>query len=278
MANKGMKYITNGISQRMIHVDEEVPEGFHYGKLPASEETRAILSKAHKGKKLSKSSIDKMKDTFKKKYGVSSPSQLPGVSKKISYKLSSKEVQDKMKSTNLERYGSVGVLGNQEIKNKMRQTILDRYGDENYNNKDKEYETRKINGTLGLFETAPEKELYKLFVNEYGADDVIKQYRSKEYPFKCDFYIKSLDVYIEYNGFWTHNTHPFDCTNLNDVCTAENWERKGYHNAVYTWTDLDVRKRKYMNKVNLIIFYPDRQDDIVCSFMKIKAELDSYKK
>lgn len=53
MTNKGMKYITNGIIQKMIHQNEELPDGFWFGKKPITDETRLILSESHKGKKLS---------------------------------------------------------------------------------------------------------------------------------------------------------------------------------------------------------------------------------
>ena len=279
-SNKGMKYITNGVIQTMIKPGDEMPEGFHFGKLPVSEKTRKILSESHKGIKPTKESIEKMKKTFVERYGVTSPSLFPGVGEKISEKLSSEEVQEKMKKTCLEKYGVEHCLQSDVYKEKMRETMYEKYGDRNYNNKEKEYETRKKNGTLGLFETRPEKELYTLLVQEFGEEDVYKQYRTSEYPFKADFYIKSLDCYIEYHGYWMHNNHPFDSTNENDLKIVEEWKAKGYDVAVSTWTDLDIRKASYKNKVNLIIYYPDvdKQEDIVYSFMKIKAELDQYKK
>lgn len=284
MTSKGMKYINNGIIQKMIHPEDELPEGFVFGKLPISEKTRKILSESHKGIKPSEESIKKMKQTFLERYGVSSPSQLAGVSKKISDKLSSKEVQDKMKKTNLERYGVESVLANKEINAKMRATNLSRHGDANYNNKEKEYETRKRNNTLGLFETAPEKELFSLLKEAYGDDNVYRQYRTKEYPFKADFYIKSLNTYIEYNGYFTHKDHIFNNFDDEDILEKERLEQlklngdRWASNILYTWTNLDVRKNSYRDKINLIMFYPDKQDDIVSSFKKLKAELDSYQK
>ena len=280
--NKGAKYINNGTIQKVIHDSDELPNGFIFGKLPISEETKKILSDSHKGIKLSKEAIQKGKETFKKRYGVNSPSQLEGVSKKISYKLSSKEVRDKTKQTLLEKYGVESPLQYEEFKQKKINTSLQRYGVEYYSNKDKEYETKKLNGTLGLYETTPEKEIYKLLVSEYGKSNVFKQYRTNEYPFKADFYIKSLDCYIEYNGFFTHKDHLFDGGNLEDIKELDRLSmlklngNEWASNIIYTWTDLDVRKSKYKDKINLILFYPDKQDDIVLSFKKLKAELDSY--
>ena len=49
-----------------------------------------------------------------------------------------------------------------------------------------------------------------MLISVCGEDDIIRQYNSERYPFSCDFYIKSLDVFIEYQGFWSHNVHPYN--------------------------------------------------------------------
>ena len=278
MTSKGMRHINNGEVHLMIKSDDPLPDGFTYGMLPITERQRTHMSESHRGKKLSKESIEKRQKTFKEKYKVSSCSQLPGVNEKISQSLKSKEVQEKMKQTCIERYGETSVLAVPHIAEKMRQTNFKRHGDRNYNNKDKEYETRRKNNTLGLFETSPEKKLYSLLCLEYGKENVIKQYRTKEYPFKADFYISCLNCYIEYNGFWTHGGRPYDPNDIECQEKLKIWQEKNYKNAIYTWTDLDVRKRSYKDKINLVIFYPNKHDDIVYSFKKLKAELDSYKK
>lgn len=45
---------------------------------------------------------------------------------------------------------------------------------------------------------------YVLLVERFGANDILRQYKSEEYPFACDFYIKSRNIYIECNYCWTH--------------------------------------------------------------------------
>lgn len=181
-----------------------------------------------------------------------------------------------MKKTNLEKYGVESVLQKDSIIQKKNKTMLNRYGDEHFNNKSKEYETKRKNGTFNT--SIPEQKLFELLKQEFGDQDVINHYNDDRYPFECDFYIKSKDIFIEYHGTWTHGGHPFNCNDENDKLILNKWISKNYQNAIYTWTDLDVRKKSYQNKINLIIFYPDEHDDIVSSFMKIKAELDSYRK
>ena len=91
---------------------------------------------------------------------------------------------------------------------------------------------------------------------KYGIDNVKRQYSDSRYPFACDFYIPSEDLFIEFNRNWTHGGHPFDESNLDDIYKFEQWQEKAetsnyYKNAIYTWTDLDVRKQKCAKENNL---------------------------
>jgi hypothetical protein len=82
------------------------------------------------------------------------------------------------------------------------------------------YETKKKNNTFHT--SKPEDETYKILLGKWA--DVVRQYKSKEYPFACDFYIPSLDLYIECQYSWTHGDHPFDENNENDRKIIEVWE------------------------------------------------------
>lgn len=50
----------------------------------------------------------------------------------------------------------------------------------------------------------------------YSIYNTYTQYKSSVYPWHCDFYIKELDLYIEYQGYYTHGNHPFDIYNNED--------------------------------------------------------------
>ena len=87
--------------------------------------------------------------------------------------------------------------------------------------------------------------------------DIIRQYSSDLYPYLCDFYIPSLNLYIELNNHWTHGPHPFDPNNEEDIKLLEYWKSKNtkfYDNAIKTWTERDVNKRQiaFNNNLNLI--------------------------
>ena len=63
-------------------------------------------------------------------------------------------------------------------------------------------------------------------------------------------------MFIEVNKHWTHGGHPFNEKDLNDISKLEDWEEKAkiskfYRNAIYVWTDLDIRKQKYAKENNL---------------------------
>ena len=84
-------------------------------------------------------------------------------------------------------------------------------------------------------------------------------YSSTEYPYLCDFYIPKKNLYIEVNIFWTHGHH-WVSNKKEDKQIIETWKSKNnkfYDNAIYTWTDLDVRKRKIArkNKLNYVVLW-----------------------
>lgn len=93
----------------------------------------------------------------------------------------------------------------------------------------------------------------KRFIN---IDNISRQYKTKEYPFCCDFYIKPLNLYIEIQGYWTHGSHPYDSNNINDLQKLDTWKQKSintmqYETAINIWTVKDVLKRQTAKQNNL---------------------------
>lgn len=189
---------------------------------------------------------------------------------------------EKYKQTCLKKYGVDNSFKYEIIKKQIKETCLEKYGDENYRNTEKHKQTclekygvtsytqteefknkvdwkeanikqiksKKKNGTLNT--SKPENQSYQILKEKYK--DIIQQYISNEYPFNCDFYIPSLDLYIECNYHWTHGGHPFNENNLEDQIKLDKWKNKNskfYNNAIYVWTDLDVRKRNIAKENNL---------------------------
>lgn len=119
-----------------------------------------------------------------------------------------------------------------------------------------------------LFKKSPlEKIVYIDLVDRFGKDDVYYQYgihpKDERYPFSCDFYVKSLDLFIELNAHWTHGKHWFDENNHDDnlrlkhILESGKRSKSSYDTFIKTWTNLDVKKRKYAkkNKLNYLVFW-----------------------
>jgi len=120
--------------------------------------------------------------------------------------------------------------------------------------KQKHYETQKANNTFNT--SQPEEEVYLLLIKKFGKRNVLRQYRSEFYPFNCDFYIKSLDLYIEFQGSWTHYKEPFSLWNYQHLNKLREWKYKSqyseyYKEAIRTWTIRDPIKRKIAKKNKL---------------------------
>ena len=117
-----------------------------------------------------------------------------------------------------------------------------------------------------------EIQFYKYLISKYDYDDILPQYMDIDrYPFACDFYIKSLDLFIEINGMWTHGGHPFDENNDEDMKKLTIWRTKNtkfYNQAIYVWTDLDVRKRNIAkkNKLNYIELFSHNISELIIQF------------
>ena len=121
--------------------------------------------------------------------------------------------------------------------------------------KEKYYNSLNKNGWYR--KSKAEQKVYLELVERYGESDVICQYSKDErYPFNCDFYVKSKDLFIEVNSFWHHGPHRFDENNEKDIELLKQWEEKAkssqqYKNAINTWTIRDKNKIETAKKNNL---------------------------
>ena len=229
---------------------------------------------------------NKIKQTCLEKYGVDNPFKSQKIKDKIKKvwleKLGvdnpwkSKDIQNKIKQTCLEKYGTEYPIQSNEIKELIKQNNLIKYGEthpcktEYYRKllsdiisskevQQKIHETKKKNNSYG--KSKEEDYVYTVLVDMYGKANVERQYKSELYPFACDFYIISEDLYIEYNGIWTHGHTPYIGSEENQI-QLDDWKQKAitskfYQNAIITWTVSDVKKRNTAkeNKLNYIEFW-----------------------
>ena len=105
--------------------------------------------------------------------------------------------------------------------------------------------------------------------------DVIRQYKDKiRYPYNCDFYIPEIDLFIEYQGYYTHGKHPFNINNENDKELMEKYITKyGNNDQQYTiWCVKDVEKRNTAknNNLNYIELFNFKKLDKLIEIIKNK--------
>lgn len=129
-------------------------------------------------------------------------------------------------------------------------------------------QTKKERGTLNS--SKAEKNAYAMLVDKFGESDIEVQYKSdSRYPYACDFYIKSMDLFIELNATWLHGFHWFDETNENDLLQLQHLMEKAeqgkpmYNRAIYVWTYDDLRKRNtaIQNNLNYLVFWDNDLTD-----------------
>ena len=119
----------------------------------------------------------------------------------------------------------------------------------------KVYTTKKKNNTFNT--SKPEQQIKSLLEQKFP--DLQYQYKSEEYPFNCDFYIPSKQLYIEYQGTWSHGKKKYEGTE-DDLALVTKWtakDTKYYKQALYVWTELDPKKRQIAkdNNLNWIEFF-----------------------
>lgn len=208
--------------------------------------------------------------TCLKKYGVKNAFQKKDIRKKALKGTKSKKCLEKRKKTCLKKYGCENPSQSENIKTKKEQTCLKNYGVSSVlkvkeihalcctkEAKQKGYLTKKKNNSFNSSQL--ENKIKELLLQKFN--DTKHQYRSEEYPFNCDFYIPSLNLYIEIQGSWVHGYRPYKGT-VEDLKIIEKWQEKAknsnyYKQAVFVWTNRDPLKRQTAkdNNLNWIEFF-----------------------
>lgn len=187
------------------------------------------------------------------------------------------ETLEKIKNTNKEKFGNecyfktedyknkltkflkenniINVFQLESVKNKIKETTMKTLGVphsmQNKNIVNKAFETKK---QKGCFKKSKEEDIvYNKLKEKFNL--IERQYRSELYPFHCDFYIPELDLYIEYQGYWTHGWYlnkpygPFNALKDEHCKLLSKWQEKAknhksYANAINVWTVSDPLKRQ----------------------------------
>ena len=229
--------------------------------------------------------LDIMKATCQERYGTDFWTQSDEGKAKLHDIMSSEDMQEKVRSGYENNYGMHYMQtekGRNRAKSyidddrreKMRASLTKRYGvpyvvftdEQRADILRKSWQTKRRNGTFNT--SKPETTLYSLLCDVFGKEDVLRQYNNDpRYPFYCDFYIKSLDLFIELNAHWSHGERWFNEHDENDLAVLKKWQEKAeqkgsyyYQQAIDIWTKRDPMKRKTAedNHLNYVVFW--RQD------------------
>lgn len=232
-----------------------------------------IIKKVKKSQE-KRTSLDKKKSnllsvkTCLKRYGVSHPSKR-------------QETTNKRKQTCLKRYGVDCVAKVKEFRDKGKETFRKKYGinsslqlpktkviikakygvnnvSQNKSIHCKKIETMNKNGTCG--KSKPEEMCYNLLCDKYGKENIKRNWnKDSRYPFPVDFYVISIDLFIECNFFFTHGKEKYNSQNIAHQSILEKWKTIGgnfYARAIYSWTVRDPLKIKTATDNSLNYFAP----------------------
>ena len=253
------KWYNNGTEEKLVQDGEFPGDGFIRGRIKTeSDETRKKKSEHCWTRTASKEQMER------RNAKISATKQNKSKEEKESYSKSISESR-KGKGTGKVPWNK-GKVGVQVAWNKGLST------GSNWNefSAKKAFDTKLHNGSFKKVDTTAELELYDILLSIFGKEDIIHPYRDEErYPFNCDFYIKSLDLFIELNRYWTHGGKPFnpydeDCQRQLELWLKKSDSSKFFKNAIDTWTVRDVRKFSVAkeNNLNYICFYKESSTTI----------------
>lgn len=185
------------------------------------------------------------------------------------FAIQSPKIREKIQETCLKRWGAKTPFESKAMLEQAHQQMRKMYHVENIMKlqefRDKVTDTKRTQGTFTTF--SGEEMLYDILVDVFGEDDVKRQYQSALYPFACDFYVPSRDMYIELNGHWSHTDHWYDVSSKEDKAIVDLWCERDtmyYKNSLDVWTKRDVLKRQtaQKNHLNYVVFWHNTLEDV----------------
>lgn len=179
---------------------------------------------------------------------------------KVDYYFQTEEFKNRFKNLMLERFDAPCYTQSQDYQNKK--ALI----------KQKEYETKRRNGTLGRSRSKAEIRCYELLKTKLT--DIEHSYRDNvRYPFNCDIYVPSLDLFIECHFSQYHHYKPFDKNCIGDLVELSKLktelnnqyltkkQKDEIKSIIKTWTERDILKLKTFqdNNLNYKIFYTEKE-------------------
>lgn len=190
-------------------------------------------------------SKNKKKETCLKIYGATNPfgnKEIMAKAEKtrrpaITKALKSEKSKNKKKQTCLERYGTEYYYQSKDFRDKAKATWLKKYGVPEPGMLKSVHEKGEATKSKGgrRYMSVSEVYAYDVLLTRFDKDDIVFQYKDDRYKnpitnrrINCDFYIKSLDIFIEIQAYWSHGYYPFveGKSSVDDtqwICQKETW-------------------------------------------------------
>lgn len=161
-------------------------------------ENKSLLTKKEKPPKITKEERNQQRrdaleigrQNLREKYNVTCPSQVPSAKEKLKQP-KSEEMIEARKETCIERYGVSCPLQQEDVKQRANSPAAHK----------KRHETMKRNNSYVQHKT--EKITYQKLCTYLGEQDLEPQILMND-RWPIDFYIKSLDVYVQIDGVYWH--------------------------------------------------------------------------
>lgn len=123
--------------------------------------------------------------------------------------------------------------------------------------------------TLGSTVSAEDR-VYDMLEKKFGTGNVCREYWSMQYPYSCDFYIKSFNLYLELNIYPSHGGHWFNLLDDSDIKKFNEYVKLAKKSAWYktileTWVQRDPMKRlaASRNHLNYVVFWKSNLSDFM---------------
>lgn len=179
-------------------------------------------------------SKSKMRETWLKRYGVDSPTK-------------SKIVQDKQKITMLSRYGVENPMQIPEIVLRAKKTCMKKYGVENpmqHPEFCRKARLSAMKNSTKSWSSHIENQFYVTLCNFFDSNDIQRQVKIQTWS--IDFYVKSIDTYIQFDGVYWHGLNH----DINDLMKCDTLQKQGIYKA---WCQDKIQNEWFkQNNKNLI--------------------------
>ena len=172
---------------------------------------------------------------------------------------------NKRLETNLKRYGGKSPMHSKQVQENFKKSLKTKYGYEHALQNPISYQkmiNSKTKNNTWCFSLL-ENKCFEYLQTIFDKNDIFREYRDIRYKnpknnnkYRVDFYIKSIDLFIEIQGFYSHGTHEFNCNDENDIKELEKIKNKTNGNDLYNqkiicWTYSDPIKRNVAKENNL---------------------------